>query len=140
MFQCSMQLIDYREPSEASKNQSTAPSGISYRELFGREQQPSTPWSSRAVPQPSTDLALHRFAVEFGWDPAFSMQCGRQLTPMFHHPPSERMLTIGNFELPKQSNFGVEHSKFGVGLRYESLRFLHLCRSKTEVNSFQLLL
>jgi len=39
----------------------------------------STPWCSRAVPQPSTDLALHRFAAEFGWDPAFSMQYGRQL-------------------------------------------------------------
>jgi len=39
----------------------------------------STPWSSRAVPQPSTDLALHRFAVEFRWDPAFSMQYGRRL-------------------------------------------------------------
>lgn len=38
----------------------------------------STPWCSRAVPQPSTDLALHRFAAEFGWDPAFSMQYGRQ--------------------------------------------------------------
>ena len=39
----------------------------------------STPWCSRAVPQPSTDLALHRFAVEFRWDPAFSMQYGRRL-------------------------------------------------------------
>ena len=38
----------------------------------------STPWCSRAVPQPSTDLALHRLAAEFGWDPAFSMQYGRQ--------------------------------------------------------------
>jgi len=38
----------------------------------------STPWCSRAVPQPSTSLALHRFAVEFRWDPAFSMQYGRQ--------------------------------------------------------------
>lgn len=42
----------------------------------------STPWCSRAVPQPSTDLALHRFAAEFGWDPAFSMQYGRQLITM----------------------------------------------------------
>ena len=40
---------------------------------------PSTPWSSRAVPQPSTDLALHRLAMEFEWDPAFSMQYGRRL-------------------------------------------------------------
>lgn len=40
---------------------------------------PSTPWSSRAVPQPSTDLALHRLAMEFEWDPAYSMQYGRRL-------------------------------------------------------------
>ena len=40
---------------------------------------PSTPWSSRAVPQLSTDLALHRLAMEFEWDPAFSMQYGRRL-------------------------------------------------------------
>ena len=40
---------------------------------------PSTPRGSRAVPQPSTDLALHRLAREFGWDPAFSMQYGRRL-------------------------------------------------------------
>jgi hypothetical protein len=41
---------------------------------------PSTPWCSRAVPQPSTDPALHRLATEFGWDPACSMQYGRRLT------------------------------------------------------------
>ena len=40
---------------------------------------PSTPWCSRAVPQPSTDPALHRLATEFGWDPACSMQYGRRL-------------------------------------------------------------
>lgn len=60
-----------------------------YRELkFGRVtignwevtvKKPSTPWRSRAVPQPSTTLALHRLAMEFEWDPAFSMQYGRRL-------------------------------------------------------------
>lgn len=40
---------------------------------------PSTPRISRAVPQPSTDLALYRFAMEFGWDPAYSIQYGRRL-------------------------------------------------------------
>jgi hypothetical protein len=43
------------------------------------DKKPSTPWCSRAVPQLSTDLALHRLAMEFGWDPAFSMQYGRRL-------------------------------------------------------------
>ena len=46
------------------------------------DKKPSTPWSSRAVPQPSTDLALHRLAMEFEWDPAFSMQYGRRLIDM----------------------------------------------------------
>lgn len=40
---------------------------------------PSTPWSSRAVPQPSTDLALSRLASEFERDPAHSIQYGRRL-------------------------------------------------------------
>lgn len=47
---------------------------------LGGVKKPSTPWSSRAVPQPSTDLALSRLASEFGRDPAHSIQYGRRLT------------------------------------------------------------
>jgi hypothetical protein len=50
----------------------------------GTCKKPSTPWCSRAVPQPSTDPALHRLAAEFGWDPACSMQYGRRLTKTRH--------------------------------------------------------
>lgn len=51
-----------------------------YRDIPRRlGKKPSTPWCSRAVPQPSTDPALHRLAAEFGWDPAYSMQYGRRL-------------------------------------------------------------
>lgn len=39
----------------------------------------STPRDSRAVPQPSTNLALSCLASEFGWDLALSAQYGRQL-------------------------------------------------------------
>lgn len=66
------ELIDYRELNDYR--------GMSdYRELGGLGKKPSTPWRSRAVPQPSTTLALHRLAMEFEWDPAFSMQYGRRL-------------------------------------------------------------
>lgn len=51
------------------------------------QEKPSTPWSSRAVPQPSTDLALHRLAMEFEWDPACSMQYGRRLVSNRHDFP-----------------------------------------------------
>ena len=50
-----------------------------YRVYEGGVEKPSTPWGSRAVPQLSTDLALHRLAMEFEWDPAYSMQYGRRL-------------------------------------------------------------
>ena len=53
---------------------------LDYRVFMWLAEKPSTPWSSRAVPQPSTDLALHRLAMEFEWDPACSMQYGRRLT------------------------------------------------------------
>ena len=51
-----------------------------YRVNADGHEKPSTPWGSRAVPQLSTDLALHRLAMEFEWDPACSMQYGRRLS------------------------------------------------------------
>ena len=61
---------DYRELEKGLRT--IGNSGVSTKK-------PSTPWRSRAVPQPSTTLALHRLAMEFEWDPAFSMQYGRRL-------------------------------------------------------------
>jgi hypothetical protein len=52
---------------------------VYYRVPKSCSKKPSTPWCSRAVPQLSTDLALHRLAMEFEWDPAHSMQYGRRL-------------------------------------------------------------
>jgi hypothetical protein len=59
-----------------------------YRDIhMALRKKPSTPWCSRAVPQPSTDPALHRLATEFGWDPACSMQYGRRLLNNNTKPP-----------------------------------------------------
>jgi hypothetical protein len=73
-------IFNYRAPAK-----NLAVLAVSFGRLSGVHiltKMLSTPWCSRAVPQPSTDLALHRFAAEFGWDPAFSMQYGRQLNTL----------------------------------------------------------
>lgn len=91
MFQCNKIALHYREHSNPIINQNQSATNNKFEITIGTKarktignfinlgSKPSTPWSSRAVPQPSTDLALHRFAVEFRWDPACSMQYGRRL-------------------------------------------------------------
>lgn len=105
------------------------------------DKKPSTPWGSRAVPQLSTDLALHRLAMEFEWDPACSMQYGRRLkglllwTSRFRsksfYPivttiyPIVVLLLSGKSLTQQFWNFHHQN----VTLLLRSWHFLHLCRA-----------
>lgn len=113
---------------------------------------PSTPWRSRAVPQPSTTLALHRLAMEFEWDPAFSMQYGRRLIDYrfpivrfkncrfpivvyFDYRELEG-LPFKNCRFPividfdyRELNVLKQNSDLSPTLQFTPLRFLHLCRA-----------
>ena len=94
---------------------------------------PSTPWCSRAVPQPSTDPALHRLAAEFGWDPACSMQYGRRLT--IPHPKIPACVQLSGHlnchkaRMPGRTYFQLSGHLFSSVLRREAKKLIRFFSS-----------
>lgn len=113
---------------------SILPFTFNYRVNMFDGWKPSTPWGSRAVPQLSTDLALHRLAMEFEWDPACSMQYGRRLKIFL-----DQIVRFTKLHLPDSHFYFRVNIILSPIYRYSCrdcpsrmlrrLLFLHLCRA-----------